>query len=105
MVIRNGKKTYKLSHDNSDIEKWEQFSFGLSTYSNPNIIIDDKGEIIQVMIQLSRSTYECLQNQGFSNATESSCSTVIVNVSPSLMENLTRDPKWFWEHYIDGGKS
>lgn len=106
MVIRSGEKRYKLPvEDNDTIEKWELFRFCLSRDSNPNIITNEHGEIIQVMIYISKSTYECLQNQGFANATESSHLGVIVNVDPNLAERLFSDPKGFWEYYIGGGKS
>ena len=107
MIIRNGESIYRKDTSSnverfSNVDKFTGFKYGLSTSSNPNIIVDSHGEIIQVMIYISKTEYECLQGQGFSNATEVSKTSVIVNVAPRLLERIYENPKAFWEEFVGG---
>ncbi len=101
MIIRNGESIYRKEMS-GNVDRFTGFKYGLSTSSNPNIIVDSHGEIIQVMIYISKTEYECLQGQGFSNATEVSKTSVIVNVTPKLLDKIATDPQSFWDNFVKG---
>lgn len=103
MIIRNGEKIYTVPSESvTTLERYEGYKYGLSTASTPNIISDNNGEIVQVMMYISKTTYECLQGQSFSDATESSKKSVIMNLGPKLVEQLHNDPQSFWNSFIGG---